>query len=263
MTLTLEQQKLAKHLFEAFKDNVPLDQNDYVNVVHDFDTAYEVQDAVMALKNEPTAGYKVSLTSPETQHMFASDSPLYGAQVANRFVKSPYVLDLASYNEPLVEVELLFTAKVDLTPDMSKETLLKNTTVAPALEVPDARFKSWFPKLDKYLVLSDTAVGGAVVSGKSLDGSTLTVGELADVSATLTHNGKQVGQGKGSEVLGNPVASLEWLVTKLADQGKTFVAGTQASTGTFLLPPRLSSGEWRVDFTGEFGTVVLQVKENN
>ncbi len=50
MTLTLEQQKLAKHLFEAFKDNVPLDQNDYVNVVHDFDTAYEVQDAVMALK---------------------------------------------------------------------------------------------------------------------------------------------------------------------------------------------------------------------
>ncbi|MGY3742527.1 2-keto-4-pentenoate hydratase [Leuconostoc inhae] len=262
MTLTLEQQKLAKHLFEAFKDNVPLDQNDYVNVVHDFDTAYEVQDAVMALKNEPTAGYKVSLTSPETQHMFASDAPLYGAQVANRFVKSPYVLDLASYNEPLVEVELLFTAKVDLTPDMSKETLLKNTTVAPALEVPDARFKSWFPKLDKYLVLSDTAVGGAVVSGTPRDGDTLTVDELANVSATLTYDGKQAGQGEGSEVLGNPVASLEWLVAKLAEQDKPFLAGTQASTGTFLLPPRLSAGEWRVDFTGEFGTVVLRVEEN-
>lgn len=260
MTLTLEQQALAQKLFEAFKTNAPLDRDEYVGVVNDFDTAYAVQEAVMALKKEPTAGYKVSLTSPETQAMFSSDSPLYGAQVAQRFVQAPYVLNLADYNEPLVEVEFQFTAKVDLTPKMTKEELLQNTTVAPALEVPDARFKNWFPKLDKYLVLSDTAVGGAVVSGKARDGATLTVDELAEVSATLTHDGNKKGYGKGSEVLGNPVESLKWLVAKLAAQGKTFPAGTHASTGTFLLPPNLTVGEWRVDFTGGFGEVVLKVE---
>ncbi len=65
MTLTLEQEKLVQHLFTACQTNKPLDRDTYVGVVNDFDTAYAVQDAVMSLKEEPTAGYKVSLTSPK------------------------------------------------------------------------------------------------------------------------------------------------------------------------------------------------------
>ncbi|WP_220740137.1 2-keto-4-pentenoate hydratase [Leuconostoc miyukkimchii] len=260
MTLTLEQSKLAEQLFDAFVTNEPLDREKYVGVVRDFATAYQVQDAVMSRKEQKTAGYKVSLTSPETQAMFASDSPLYGAQLADKFLTSGYELDLADYNEPLVEVEMQFTAKVDLTPEMSPEELLANTVVAPALEVPDARFSNWFPKLDKYLVLSDSAVGGAVVAGTTTDGATLKVSDLAEVKATLTHDNQQVGQGTGAEVLGNPVLSLQWLVSKLAEQGKNFPAGTHASTGTFLLPPKLVAGKWQASFTGGFGDVVLQVR---
>lgn len=181
MTLTAEQTTLAQALFDAYQENKPLDRDAFVGTVTDFETAYQVQDTVMAHKGQAVAGYKVSLTSPETQAMFQSDSPLYGAQVADKFVNSPATLALADYNEPLVEVELVFTAKTALTPDMSVETLLENTTVAPALEVPDARFKTWFPQLDKYLVLSDCAVGGAVVVGEAKDGDTLTVAALAEV----------------------------------------------------------------------------------
>lgn len=260
MTLTVEQKKLAERLGNAFNQNQPLERDKYVGVVNDFDTAYEVQEVVMSHKTEKTAGYKVSLTSPETQAMFNSDSPLYGAQVASRFLKSPCTLDLSDYNEPLVEVELQFTAKKDLTPDMDLEELLNNTTVAPALEVPDARFKDWFPRLDKYLVLCDSAVGGAVVSGESRNGDELNVQDLAEVKATLTHNGQKIGEGFGSEVLGNPLMSLQWLVGKLASQGHPFTAGTHASTGTFLLPPKLVAGEWRVSFTNGFSDVVLNVK---
>ena len=260
MTLTDEQATLAQHLFEAYQQHTPLDQADFVDVVADFETAYQVQDAVMAQKGVPTAGYKVSLTSPETQAMFAADAPLYGAQVADKFLPSGTDLQLTDFNEPLVEVELLFTAKVALTPDMSTETLLKNTWVAPALEVPDARFKDWFPTLNKYLVLSDCAVGGAVVAGDNRDGATLTVAELADVQATLTHNDTVVEQGTGAAVLDNPVLALQWLVGKLAAQDKDFPAGTKASTGTFLLPPQLTAGQWRATFTGGFGEVVVNVK---
>ena len=260
MTLTAEQTTLAQALFDAYQENKPLDRDTFVGTVTDFETAYQVQDTVMAHKGQAVAGYKVSLTSPETQAMFQSDSPLYGAQVADKFVNSPATLALSDYNEPLVEVELVFTAKTALTPDMSVETLLGNTTVAPALEVPDARFKSWFPQLDKYLVLSDCAVGGAVVVGEAKDGDTLTVSALAEVQATLTYDDEKVAVGQGSEVLGNPLLSLQWLVSKLAEQGKTFPAGTKASTGTFLLPPTLNAGQWRAAFTGGFGDVVLNVK---
>ncbi|MCS8587168.1 2-keto-4-pentenoate hydratase [Leuconostoc citreum] len=259
MGLSLEQQQLAQKLYEAWVHNKPLHRDTYIGVVNDFKTAYDVQDAVMAKKSEATAGYKVSLTSPETQAMFHTDAPLYGAQVASRFVTSPYTLDLTKYNEPLVEVELQFTAKADLTPEMSLTDLLANTTVAPTLEVPDARFKNWFPKLDKFLVLSDSAVGGAVVSARPRDGKQMTVDDLATVEATLYHNGDKVASGFGSEVLGNPLESLQWLVTKLASQGKLFKAGTRATTGTFLLPPTLRIGEWRATFTGGFSDVVLNV----
>lgn len=260
MTVTKEQTTLAQNLFEAYQTNEPLDLETFVGVVTDFETAYRVQDEVMALKGKPVGGYKVSLTSPATQAMFNSDSPLYGAQITDKFFQSATTLALADYNEPLVEVELVFTAKVPLTTEMTVEALLDNTFVAPALEVPDARFKDWFPKLDKYLVLSDCAVGGAVVVGDQKDGAALAVADLAAVQATLAHEDTVVAEGKGSEVLGNPLVSLKWLVGKLAAQGKTFPAGTRASTGTFLLPPKLESGQWRAAFTDGFGDVVLNVK---
>ncbi|MBZ5959789.1 2-keto-4-pentenoate hydratase [Leuconostoc gasicomitatum] len=261
MTLTLEQEKLVQHLFTACQTNKPLDRDTYVGVVNDFDTAYAVQDAVMFLKEEPTAGYKVSLTSPKTQAMFDSNSPLYGAQIVSRFLKTEAALSLEDYNEPLVEVELQFTAKSALTVDMDLDTLLVNTTVAPTLEVPDSRFENWFPTLDKFLVLSDSAVGGAVVSGAEKDGANLKVTDLVKIQAELTHNGHQKGNGFGSEVLGNPLIALQWLVRKLAEQGKKFPVGTRASTGTFMLPFNLVAGEWRATFSEGFGDVVMHVTE--
>lgn len=74
--------------------------------------------------------------------------------------------DLNDLMEPLVEVELAFRATTDLTSNDSLEDLLNKTTVAGALEVPDSRFKDWFPSLGKYNVMSDCAVGGLVVYGK-------------------------------------------------------------------------------------------------
>ncbi|GMA69879.1 2-keto-4-pentenoate hydratase [Leuconostoc litchii] len=259
-TTTHSAQELADKLYMAFKTNVPLERDEYVGFVNTFEEAYQIQDAVLARKNAPVAGYKVSLTSQETQDMFKSDSPLYGGQLSNKFVQSDFELDLTQYNEPLVEVELMFTAKKDLTPQMSETELLENTTVAPTLELPDSRFKNWFPKLDKFLVLSDSAVGGAVVYGNQLDGAKLALDTLSQVSAVLLHNQQEVAHGNGKEVLGNPVTSLKWLVEKLFLQGKSFPKGTHASTGTFLLPLSLTPGTWEARFTEGFGTVKVNVK---
>ena len=114
--LNERQEELAEALYQAYRRNFygqpnePLTMSDWEGIVTDDDTAYAVQDAVMAKKMGPAAGYKVSLTSEETQKMFDSDSPLYGAQVAERFVPTPCTLDLRHLNEPLVEVEFCFTA---------------------------------------------------------------------------------------------------------------------------------------------------------
>lgn len=264
--LNERQEALAEALYQAYRHNFygqpnePLTMSDWEGVVTDDDTAYAVQDAVMAKKMGSAAGYKVSLTSGETQKMFDSDSPLYGAQVAERFVPTPCTLDLRHLNEPLVEVEFCFMAKKDLSADMSLDELLHNCTVAGDMEVPDARFKAWFPTLSKYLVMSDCAVGGYVLYGTPVDGAELTVDGMAKVHAKAYHDGEFVKEGDSSEVLGNPVNSLKWLVGKLESQGKRFKKGMHASVGTVFVPPAFTAGEWRVEFSGPFGTLEVTAK---
>lgn len=262
--LNAKQNELVSALYAAYakndamEGNEPLAMDAWDGVVTDDEVAYAVQDAVMAKKGAPAAGYKVSLTSKETQDMFDSDCPLYGAQVAKRFFAAPVTLPLARFNEPLVEVELCFCAKQDLSSSMTHEELLAACTVAADMEVPDARFGTWFPALSKYLVMSDCAVGGCVVYGTEVDGTELTVEGLAGYHARCYHDGELVKEGDTSEILGNPVNSLAWLVQKLESQGKKLAAGMRVSVGTVFVPVPFTAGTWTVEFDGPFGS--LEVK---
>ena len=143
---------------------------------------------------------------------------------------------------------------------MTPEELLANCTVAADMEVPDSRFAKWFPSLSKYLVMNDCAVGGYVVYGTPVDGAELTIEGMAGYTGKCYHDGQLVKQGKTSEVLGNPVNSMQWLVGKLASQGKSFKRGMHASVGTVFVPPMLEAGKWVVEYDGPFGSVELTVK---
>lgn len=260
--LNKKQEEFAQALYNAYVSGTPLTETDWTGVVTDDDTAYAVQNRVMALKAVPVGGYKVSLTSKKTQEMFDADSPLYGAQVDSHFLPAPATVKLADQMEPLVEVELAFRATEDLFASDSLADLLRKTTVAGALEVPDSRFKDWFPSLGKYNVMSDCAVGGLVVYGKERPSSEVfaDVDEAANVKAQLFLDKRKLDEGHSSEVLGNPLNSLQWLVKKLESQGKKFKQGQLVSSGTFVLPPHLKQGQWSVQFDHDLGTVELNVQ---
>jgi 2-oxo-hept-3-ene-1,7-dioate hydratase len=257
---TPEETQFANTLFQALQTQTKLDESKYQTLLQDDDAAYRVQYALTQLKQEPVRGYKVSLTSKQTQDMFDSDSPLYGAEVDHQWLSSPAQLPLSDMMEPLVEVELVFTAQEDLSATDSVDELLKKTTVAAALEVPDARFKNWFPALSKHMVMADNAVAGRVVFGKELATNTMKAADLSQVKAELTLDNQPLVAGDSSEVLGNPLNSLQWLVKKLESQGQKLKKGQRVSSGTFVLPPHLTKGHYLCHFSGDFGDVSLDVK---
>lgn len=261
-TLNAAQTQLAKDLAEAYKTTGALEYTKYQDVVNSFDEAYAVQALFSELKGEPVGGFKVSLTSERTQKLFGSDSPLFGSIVEKRWLQDDTTLELNSLNEPLVECELVFTATEELLPTDSLEDLARKTTVAAGLEVPDARFKEWFPVLPKYLVVSDGSVGGCVVFGKEHKTSELfpNLDDLAKVEMKLTFNDEEVATGVSSEVLGNPLNSLKWLVSKLHSLGLRFTPGLRVSSGTFNFPPHLKAGVWEVQYGSGVGGVKLIVK---
>ncbi|TMT02700.1 2-keto-4-pentenoate hydratase [Apilactobacillus nanyangensis] len=261
LELTATEERLANALFEAYKTKQPLQMDEWEDMVSNEEASYRVQRRLMELKGEDLGGYKVSLTSKQTQDMFDSNEPLYGAQVKSHFVQSPVTLSLdTELMDPLAEVELVFKAKEKLLPTDSLEDLANKTTVASGVEVPDSRFSDWFPSLSKYMVMSDAAVGGYVVYGEEFDTNSFSLTDLENVTTSLTHNGEEVATGASSEVLSNPLNALHWLVQKLDEQDLSLDAGQRVSSGTFLLPPHLTKGEWKATFNQGFSDVNLNVK---
>ncbi|GAA0590620.1 2-keto-4-pentenoate hydratase [Virgibacillus siamensis] len=248
---------LAETLFHAHNIQKPLSKEDISKDISIVD-AYEVQHQLTEMKTlrnqDKLAGYKISLTSEETQRLFDSTTPLYGALTQSSVSNGTIKLD--DMLSPLIEVELMFIANEELSTADSHESILQKMSVAPGLEIPDSRFTDWFPKTSMGQVIADSAVAGKITVGESVNG--LTYEQLGSINAKLTLNGEPLAEGPATEVLGNPVHAVAWLVKELAKSGRTIEKGMIISAGTFILPKKLEKGTYRVKFD-KVGEVSLNV----
>lgn len=246
---------IADELYEAYIEKVPLALGSIdVQTIKD---AYQIQDEVLKLKTEDNdevlRGYKISLTSKETQDIFNHDEPLYGALTHKNIINDASMSD---YNVPKLEMELAFLVQEDLSIEDSPEDILSKCMIAPGLEIPDGRYEDWFPHASKYEVVSDSAVAGSVTFGNS---DYFNYKDLDDIKGTLKFNGEIVKEGRSSEVMGHPAESVKWLIHKLHEEGKVIEAGWIVSSGTFNLPIDLEEGLYEAEFEN-IGTVTLEVK---
>ena len=58
--------------------------------------------------------------------------------------------------------------------------------------------------------------------------------DLARLGARLTINGREIGHGKGGDVMGNPLNALAWLADKLASAGTPLKRGMIVMTGSMV-----------------------------
>lgn len=246
---------VSEKLYQAYKKNIPLKLGELD--LKEKTMAYHVQDEVLNLKaqdGEKLAGYKISLTSKETQELFDSDSPLYGG-MTDITIKN--AVSLKEYNRPLLELELVFLIDEPVYPNDSSEEVFEKCRVAPGIEVPDGRYENWFPKASLYEVVADGAVNGAVVIGEP---QKLGYPDIDNIRATLTLNDDFVKEGPSTEVLGHPVNAVIWLAKELEKHEKVLKAGQFVSSGTFVLPEPLKKGHYKADFEN-VGTVALEVTD--
>ncbi|GAB3057417.1 2-keto-4-pentenoate hydratase [Salinicoccus sesuvii] len=245
---------VAEQLYTAYSTNEPLALG--ALDIASAKEAYSIQNAVIDLKKENSEvlmGYKISLTSLETQNLFNSESPLYG-RMTDRTVKKE--IHLTDYNQPLLEMELIFLIDEDINAEDTEVEIMKKCRVAPGAEVPDARYKDWFPNTTLNEIIADGAVNGAVIYGSAAhhdyDG-------INGIKGTLLHNGNVVKEGHSTEVLGHPAKAVKWLAGALAEEGKVLKSGLFVSSGTFNLPVVLELGTYEIVYEN-VGTVVFEVK---
>src|SRR5690625_1896312 len=113
----------VKKLYDAYIKNEPLKRG-FIGVT-DLEEAYAVQDAVLDLKiesGEALCGYKISLTSEETQELFKSDQPLYGAMTDRTILEN---VSLKDFNIPLLEMELVFIVDEIVFPEDDEDDIMR------------------------------------------------------------------------------------------------------------------------------------------
>jgi len=245
----------TEKLFQAYQNNEPLQLKELG--LDDVEEAYKVQDRVLDLKaqnGETLKGYKISLTSQETQELFDSDSPLYGG-MTDKSVKN--TLSLKNYNDPMLEMEVVFLVDKEVSPNDSVEDVMKKCRVAPGIEVPDGRYEDWFPNATLYEIVADGAVNGAVVVGED---QKVSYDDLDNTTATLYLDGETVKKGPSTDVMGHPAKAVQWLAQALDSRGKTLKPGQFVSSGTFVLPVELQVGTYKAKFEN-LGSVELEVRE--
>lgn len=251
----MSQADFVETLYNAYKNVVATEKSIFPADI-DLEEAYRIQHSFTEAKkenNESLKGYKISMTSPETQALFDATEPLYG-QMTDKQVAGTVSMarDMLS---PLVELELVFVIKEELTAASTTEEIVAKTQVAPGLEVPDSRFMDWFPKMPKEQVCADGAVGGKVVFGEAKD---FAYKDLDDINGKLILNGTVLDQGSSNTVMGHPVLAVKWLLEKLGQHDLTLKPGMFVSSGTFVLPKQLEEGEYVGEFEG-IGSVQLNV----
>lgn len=244
---------IVEQLYTAYATNEPLELG--VLEIESKDAAYSIQDEVLKMKEENgeiLMGYKISLTSQETRDLFGSETPLYGAMTDVTVRKG---ISLKDYNIPLLEMELVFLVDEEIQPTDSAEEIMAKCRVAPGAEVPDGRYKDWFPNTSLTEIIADGAVNGAVIYGAP---ARYGYGDLEDIRGVLRRDGEILKEGHSTEVFDHPAKSVKWLVESLADGGKRLVPGMFVSSGTFNLPVPLEPGHYEVEYEN-IGEIAFEV----
>ena len=176
----------------------------------DLGEAYKIRAAFEAVETArgrgAVAGYKIGLTTPIMQKLCGVDEPCYGAIFASEVHHRRAELAVKSYCRLGIETEIAVRLGEDLRHDY------KRLSAAA-------------------MVAGNVWNAGAVIGTPATDWRRL---DLASVTARLTIDGGEIGNGKGGDVMGNPLNALAWLAGKLAAAGTPLRRGMIVLTGSMV-----------------------------
>lgn len=251
---------VARHLRRARSRTMPA-----AVMPRGIDEAYAVQDAFVALKSRAcgaVAGYKIALTTPQMRALVGLGDSIAGCLHARQVVAMPASVRAADYGRLLVEFEIAFRMGEDLPAGVASHSPQRLSgavgAAMPAFELADDRGADYATLATRGLELAadnawnEGAVLGAPVTGwRDID--------LAALRAVAYVNGRVVGEGRGADTLGHPLAALAWIANHLARRGRRLRKGDVVITGSLVTSKFPQPGDLVRFEAGALGAVELRV----
>lgn len=206
---------------------------------------YAVQARWADVTGDRIAGWKIAATSPAGQQHIAVSGPIAGPVFASHLHADGAVVALGANRMRVAECEIVFRLGHTLTPRSQAysrdEVLAAVQSLQPGIEAPDSRFRQFERAGEAQLIAdcaccNDMTLGAAVVPDAR-------IGALPALRVHARVSDGRTPEGLGSNVLGDPVEALLWLVNELGAMGRTLEAGQFVTTGACVPPIPVKPGD--------------------
>lgn len=238
-----EPRTAAELLFTAWEAGRHIDALPAQARPHQRSEGYAVQ-GLWQGRGHPVAGWKIAATSLAGQRHIAVSGPLAGPIFAHRVHAAGATVSLASNRMRVAECEIVFHFGRTLAPRAQgyarEEVIAAVEGVGPGIEVPDSRFLR-FERAGEAQLIADCACANDMVLGAELLADER-VSQLLELKVRAQVSDGRTLEGVGSNVLGDPVDALVWLVNELSTHGQAIEAGHFATTGACAAPIPVEPG---------------------
>ena len=249
----LKSARLDKKGFDCFPEEIrPMSIED----------AYAVQSRFLDILGWDVEGWFCANTNVKIQELIRYTEPFYGRRFADLVFTSPATLKISELPPIELECEFGFRLKHDLPKrgeDYSRADVEDAIeTVHPTIDIVAPYLKNW-TEHDICSIIADNSADGALVYGEGA--SDWRALDLINMEITLSVDGKIERQGIGSNVLGDPVAALVWMVNACANAGDGLRAGYIHHTGTATELCKIKAGDEIVATFDGLGAVSINFDE--
>jgi 2-keto-4-pentenoate hydratase len=257
----LNARQKAERIVQLFRSRQPTRALPSELAPADLDEAYEIRSAFQELEEKAgrgaVAGYKIGLTTPVMQRLCGIDEPCYGAIFAGEVHHGRAELRAANFCRIGVETEIAFRHGADLPHggDRDRAAAAVESCMAAIELIEDLRYD--YKQLNAAAMVAGNVWNAGVVLGAPVsDWKRL---DLAQVGATLSINGREIGSGTGGDVMGHPLNALAWLADKLAAAETPLRRGMIVMTGSMVPIQYPAAGDRAIIEISDLGTAELVV----
>ena len=193
-------------------------------------------------------GYKAGLTSAAVQKRFNTDKPVWGRLYKGALLANRTAVPAAFGARPLYEADMLVrVSSTAINRATTPLQVLNNIDrIVPYIELPDLMVED--PKaldgagVEAINVGSRMGVmGEAIAIPQFRNERYAMIDALQSMQITLKdQTGAAVGNGRGGDLMGQPLNAVVWLVQALQQENQRLKVGDWVSLGSFsaLLPPK-------------------------
>ncbi len=210
-------------------------------------------------RGEVPRGYKIGFTNRNIWPRYNVFAPVWGTvwSITLQFCDGQGVVDLGGTCQPRIEPETVFGLRAAPPPGATLEQLFDCLDwFAPGLEIVQSHLPGWkFTATDavadgglhaRLLVGRKVPVRDVATSAEALEQ------QLTAATVSLSHDGKQVEQGQGTNVLEGPLHALYHFMQALRNcpNAPDLQAGDVITTGTWTDAWPVSAGQtWGAQFS--------------